>query len=133
MTEEKKYLKNKKIKNMKTILIAVTMGLFAFAAKDKLTGRWESKPSIKGNTTGIVFKPNNSFEGYINKKPFVTGNYTLEDSLFSFVDNGCDGKKGVYKIIFFSNEDSIRFEVITDSCTERRNGMSRTILGRVKK
>ncbi len=118
---------------MRTIFISVAIfTLFAFAATDKLTGRWESKPSVNGNITGVVFKPDNSFEGYINKKPFVSGTYAYQDSLFSFTDNGCDGKKGVYKIIFFSNSDSLRFEPVSDSCDQRRNGMSRLILGRVK-
>lgn len=100
--------------------------------KDKLTGRWQTKPSEKGNITGVVFKIDNTFEGFINKKPFTSGNYTLQDSVFSFVDNGCEGKRGVYKVVFFSNEDSMRLVPISDSCTERRNGMSRLILGRVK-
>ena len=108
------------------------MIMLAFSAGDKLTGRWKSSPSPKGNVTGIVFKPDNTFEGYINKKPFVTGSYTLQDSIFSFVDNGCEGKRGIYKLIFFSNEDSMRFVPITDSCEERKNGMSRLIIGRVK-
>lgn len=118
---------------MKTILIISAIMTLAFTAKDKLTGRWETKPSVKGNVTGIVFKSDNSFEGYVNKKPFVSGNYTLEDSVLSFVDNGCEGKKAVYKLIFFSNGDSLRFDPISDSCVQRKEGMTRTILGRVKK
>jgi hypothetical protein len=120
---------------MKMIVISVVLmaTAFAFVPADRLTGRWETKPSAKGNITGIVFKADNSFEGYVNKKPFVSGKYHLQDSLFSFVDNGCAGKEGVYKIIFFSNADSIRFEPISDSCTERKQGMSRTIMGRIKK
>jgi len=118
---------------MKAILISmVFMTLTAVTEKDMLTGRWESKPSPKGNTTGVLFKDDNSFEGYVNKKPFVSGNYVLQDSIFSFTDNGCDGARGIYKIIFFSDADSIRFEPISDSCMERREGMRRTILGRVK-
>ena len=118
---------------MKKMLISATIvALVSFTVTDELTGRWETKPSAKGNITGVVFKADNSFEGYINKKPFVSGQYTLENGIFSFTDNGCDGKKGVYKIVFFSNSDSLRFEPINDSCEERRNGMNRTVLGRVK-
>ena len=121
---------------MKTILIlAAMMSLFAFITTGELTGRWETKPSAKGNVTSVVFKPDNTFEGFVNKKPFVSGTYSYSagDSLFSFVDNGCQGMKGVYKIIFFSNSDSMRFEPISDSCTQRKEGMQRTILGRMKK
>jgi hypothetical protein len=118
---------------MKAILISMALFTLTVATeKDKLTGRWETKPSEKGNTTGVLFKDDNSFEGYVNRKPFVSGKYVLQDSIFSFTDNGCDGARGVYKIIFFSDADSIRFEPISDSCMERRAGMSRTILGRVK-
>jgi len=118
---------------MKTILMsAIVLTMMAFVTKDKLTGRWETKPSEKGNITGTVFKADNTFEVYINRKPFVSGTYTLQDSIFSFVDNGCEGKKGIYKIIFFSNEDSIRFVPVSDSCEQRKNGMSRTVMGRVR-
>ena len=108
------------------------MIMLALSAGDKLTGRWESLPSPKGNVTGVVFKPDNTFEGYVNKKPFVTGSYTLQDSIFSFVDNGCLGMRGVYKLVFFSNNDSLRLVPINDSCDERKNGMSRLVMGRVK-
>jgi hypothetical protein len=118
---------------MKSILIpVVVILLWAFTLADELTGRWESKPSTKGNVTGVLFKADKSFEGYINRKPFVSGQYNLENGIFSFVDNGCDGKKGTYKIIFFSDGDSLKFEPVLDSCDDRRNGMSRLVLGKVK-
>ena len=118
---------------MKTMMLVIaTIGFFSFAMNDLLTGRWESKPSKNGNVTGVVFKPDNSFEGFVNAKPFVSGIYNLKDSIFTFVDNGCDGKTGVYKTIFFSQGDSLRFEPLSDSCTERKEGMSRLVLGRVK-
>ena len=119
---------------MKTVLISVAMvTLFSFRLKDVLTGRWETKPSEKGNVTGVVFKEDNTFEGYINKKPFVTGKYSLEGDVFTFIDNGCNGAQGTYRIVFFSNQDSLRFVPVIDSCEERRNGMSRLIIGRKKK
>lgn len=120
---------------MKTIFAsAIITLLFAFTAADNLTGRWESKPSVNGNITGVVFKEDGSFEGYVNKKPFVSATYTYasKDSILSFTDNGCEGMRGTYKINFFSNSDSLRFEAISDSCTERKEGMLRLIMGRVK-
>lgn len=117
---------------MKTGMIMLMLATLPLANADRLTGRWESPPSDKGNVTGVVFKPDYSFEGYINRKPFVSGNYTLKDSIFSFVDNGCEGKQGKYRVIFFSNNDSIRFVPIEDSCAPRLNGMSRLVMGRVK-
>ena len=118
---------------MKTLLTAaIIFSVVSFTITDELTGTWETKPSPKGNVTRILFKGDNSFDGFVNKKPFVTGTYTLNDGIFSFTDNGCDGRKGIYKIVFFSNSDSIRFEPIEDSCEQRRNGMIKTVLGRVK-
>ena len=116
---------------MKKVLVAVAVLMLLSFATDKLIGRWETRPSENGNVTGVVFKADSSFEGYVNKKPFVSGRYTLHDSIFTFTDNGCDGKQGVYKIVFFSNSDSLRFVPINDSCTQRREGMSRLIMGRV--
>src|SRR6476620_5487506 len=100
---------------MKTIFISALITLvLSFTIADKLTGRWETKPSVNGNVTGVIFKEDGSFEGYVNWKNFVSGNYTLEDSLFTFTDNGCEGKQGIYKLNFFSNTDSLRFEVVSD-------------------
>jgi len=115
----------------KLMLYSALMILSAFIGANKLIGRWESKPSEKGNVTGVVFK-DSTFEGYVNKKPFVSGAYKLENDIFSFVDNGCAGKRGIYKIVFFNDSDSLRFEPIDDPCSDRRNGMSRLILGRKK-
>jgi len=108
--------------------------LLAMAPGDLLTGRWESRPSDNGNITGVVFKNGNSLEGYINKKPFVSGTYFFNpaDSMLSFTDNGCNGTTGVYKVEFFSRADSLHFKTIMDNCTQRRKGMERLVMGRVK-
>jgi hypothetical protein len=120
---------------MKTaLMLCAIIGAFLLGANEPLTGRWESKPSAKGNVTGVVFKNDSILEGYVNKKPFASGIYrfSVKDSVLSFVDNGCNGVRGVYKILFFNNSDSLRFKAISDSCAERREGMHRLILGKVK-
>ena len=118
---------------MKLLFFAFAM-FFVLPEKNMLTGRWESKPSEKGNVTGVVFKAGNILEGYVNKKPFVSGTYNFNqpDSTLSFVDNGCNGARGIYKVLFFSNSDSLHFKVISDSCEDRKNGMLRLVMGRVK-
>jgi hypothetical protein len=121
---------------MKTFFISFfATALCGFALTNELLGRWQSKPSPNGNVTGVVFRNDSSFEGFVNKKPFVSGtySYTPKDSVFTFTDNGCKGMKGIYKIVFFSNSDSLRFLAISDSCSVRKNGMEKLILGRVKK
>jgi hypothetical protein len=118
---------------MRTIIfISITIALAAFISEDFLTGRWQSPVSPKGNVTTVVFKPDNTFEGYVNKKPFTSGKYSLKDSIFTFTDNGCGGSEASYKIILFSYGDSMRFQAISDTCTPRRVGMGKTVLGRVK-
>src|SRR5215467_6612063 len=107
---------------MKTVIIGL-MSL-AFASAINLTGRWETRPSEKGNITGVVFKDDSTFEGYVNKKPFVSGRYVFNtnDSTLTFNDNGCNNITATYKVVFFSNADSLRFVAINDSCNERRAG-----------
>lgn len=118
---------------MKVVLIiALIAGLLAFTVKDKLTGRWETTPDENGVITGIRFKSGNTFEMHVNKKAYASGTYALDDNVISFVDNGCVDTKGIYKIIFFSHSDSMRWEPIQDSCTDRRVGIPKLVLGRVK-
>ena len=118
---------------MRTIFfISIAIALAAFISEDFLTGRWQSPVSEKGNVTSVVFKPDNTFEGFVNKKPFTTGKYSLKDSIFTFSDNGCGGSEASYKIILFNYGDSMRLQPISDTCTERRKGMSRLIMGKVK-
>jgi hypothetical protein len=118
---------------MKIMILAAIALMLAASEPNPLQGRWETKPSPKGNVTLLNMKADSSFEGYFNKKPFVSGTYTFtKDSILSFVDNGCNHARGTYKVIFFSEGDSIRFEPVSDTCTERRNGMIKTIMGRVK-
>lgn len=116
------------------IILAACILLVSFFFDNPLIGRWESKPSAKGNITGVVFRNDSTFEGYVNRKSFASGTYqyNTKDSVFSFTDNVCNGVKGVYKIVFFNQADSLRFQFISDSCTERRKGMEQLVMGRFK-
>ncbi len=119
---------------MKTILICIT-AIISLASSIDVKGRWETQPSEKGNITGVVFKEDNTYEGYVNKKPFVSGtyNFNADDSTITIHEESCNGITAKYKIDFFSNADSIRFIVIDDSCGERKQGMQRIVLGRVRR
>lgn len=118
---------------MKRILVSIIfITLLAFTLKNKLVGRWETMPSPKGNVTSVVFNKNHTYEGFINKKPFVSGKYSLSRNVITIEETGCNGVRAAYKLIFFSHSDSLKFEPINDSCTERREGMQRTVLGRIK-
>ena len=119
---------------MKTLLISIA-ATFGLLSATEITGRWETKPSENGNVTGVVFKNDQTFEGYVNKKPFVSGTYSFNeaDSIISIEEGACNGATGIYKISFFSNADSLRFVAIQDSCTQRKEGIQRLVMGRVKK
>jgi hypothetical protein len=124
---------NHKLKTMKKLFVfSIILVLAAFVPKKKLVGRWETRPSEKGNVTGVIFYKDHTYEAYVNKKPFVSGKFSLRRNTITIEETGCNGAKGVYKLIFYSGSDSLRFEPISDTCSQRRGGMSRTILGRVK-
>ena len=96
---------------MKIALVSILLMIFpSYFLGDKLIGRWESRLP-DGNILGVIFKPDNSLEGYFNKKPLFSGTYTFQDTTLSFKDNGRENVRGVYKIIFFSNADSIRWKL----------------------
>ena len=119
---------------MKTILICIA-AIIGVASSIELKGRWETKPSEKGNVTGVVFKADSTYEGYVNKKPFVSGRYWFNDAenIITIQESSCNGVPGIYKVDFFSNADSMRFTAISDSYEERKQGMQRLVLGRVKR
>ena len=81
------------------MLYSALLVFYAFAGENQLIGRWKSKASEKGNVTGVVFK-DSTFEGCVNRKPFVSGVYKMAKDTFSFVDNGCEGKRGVENYLF---------------------------------
>lgn len=116
-------------------ILCIGLAVFAFSLFDdpyKLAGRWQTPPSPAGNITRVVFTTDSTFEAFVNRKPFTSGRFTRENDVFSFTDNGCMGLRGVYRLVFFSEGDSLRFAPLTDSCEERKQGMSRMVLGRVK-
>jgi hypothetical protein len=118
---------------MKTLILLASLCLAIIHTKnDKLTGWWQTQPSPKGNVSSFLFKENKIFEAFINKKPFTTGQYKLVGDVFTFTDTGCQGAEAFYKVIFFSNDDSLRFQVLADTCKQRREGMTRLIMGRIK-
>lgn len=104
--------------------------IFAFNYQEKtLVGRWEAK-TPDGTILGAVFKTDHTYVGYANKKVFVTGKYGFKDNLLSMDDDGGCKTTGTYQITFFA--DSLRLAVVTDSCTNRRQGTDKLRFGLVK-
>lgn len=94
-------------------------------------GKWLAAQSDNGNRGGARFYKDSTYEAFVNEVPFVTGTFSIRDSILTMSDYGCANKVGTYKLIRFGNCDSMRFELIDDECEGRRNGMTTTILGRV--
>lgn len=116
----------KKIIIALTILIGCTTLAFTFQQKT-IVGRWETK--MPDNTiAGVIYKADHTYQAYVNKKIFVSGNYEFSKDTLSMSDNGCP-IKGFYKLTFFA--DSVRYNVIIDSCEGRKHDVDKAVLGRV--
>ena len=86
-------------------------------------GNWDSHYTFKGQS-GVMearFKANGNYDAFDNGKPFVTGKYrTAGDTIF-LKDGLCNmDYEGAYTLTYY--KDSVRFNVIADTCTPRRNG-----------
>lgn len=92
------------------IFIIYALMQLAINAPGSITGRWETH-QVNESILCMVFKPDNHFEGYINKKPFVSGTYTFQNDTIYMDGNGCINMPGKYKIYFLGNADSIRWEL----------------------
>jgi len=113
------------------LLVVFTLVLLAFKTPQTITGRWETiQPG--GNTLGMIFKPDNHFEGYVNKKPFVSGTYIFSHNTIILNGNGCIDMPGKYRINFLKNIDSILWEVISDSCAARKKGLDNVVFSRIQ-
>ncbi len=116
---------------MKAIcLAAFAIVCFAFTTNDKLIGTWQGHNSW--GKYNLIFKKDNSFEVLVGDKPKVSGVYTFTDSIFTIEDYGCPEVIGKYKITFFGNDDSCRFQLLEDGCDGRASAADNAVLFRVK-
>lgn len=98
----------------------------------KLVGRWQPK-TPPGVSVVTAFRPDNTFDVFVNSKTFVSGQYWFRHDTLAVSDPIC-GKEyyGLYSIAFMG-EDSVRLTPLQDTCTARRNANIRTpTMGRVK-
>ncbi len=121
---------------MKKILLLLPGCLLFVAATfvdppGNLVGRWQ-KRFPNGMIAGAVFRPDSSYDGSVNGKMFVTGNYYVRQDTLALADGGCGlAYYGTYKLKFFA-ADSVRVTVIQDTCRGRRRGTDGLTMGRVK-
>lgn len=90
-----------------------------------LAGKWEYSGIFKGDPFKLlaIFRTNGTFDGFINKKEFVSGTYHLKHDTLYISDPTCNVKyEGTYQVEFFGHLDSLKFHVIQDTCVGRREG-----------
>ena len=124
---------------MKTIVVLIfAASLLAFTvAEIDINGLWESKVENEG-IFGMRLKEDGTVVSYVNKKVFTSGRYTLShDTITILEDNGCtnavgEKMKAIYRVAMFAT-DSLRLDVIEDSCTQRKSAVAKLRFGRVKK
>lgn len=116
-------------KTILTLTIFIGCAALAFTfQQNTIVGRWEAK--MPDHTVGgVVYKQDHTYQAYVNKKVFVSGNYEIRNDTISMSDNSCP-IKGLYKLTFFA--DSVRYNVVIDSCKGRKNDVDKAVLGRVK-
>ncbi len=90
-----------------------------------LVGKWENKGTSHGQAFNLmaIFRANGTYDGFINKKEFVSGLYHMKHDTLYIADATCNDKyEGTYKMEFFGQRDSLKFHVIQDTCVGRREG-----------
>jgi hypothetical protein len=126
---------------MKKISLLTLLAVVLFSAFVKienpnpLVGRWENTRKFQGAIVSLIgnFKADGSYSGFINKKVFVTGKYQMKHDTLYIDDSTCGpGYVGIYKVQFFGL-DSLRFHVLQDTCTGRREGTDNFLFKKLNK
>lgn len=117
-------------------LIVVTLCSFKFYDEpNPLLGKWEWKKVYKEGPIAIMllFRNNGTYDGFANQKSFVTGTYRLKKDTLYISDPICNSKyEGTYKMTMYGAQDSVRFDVIADTCKGRVEGANATVYKRIK-
>lgn len=112
------------------------VGLFALSSlsidpQNLMVGRWQQQ--LNGVTLLVNFRPNGSYDGFVNGKSYVTGRYFVRQDTIGLTDGKCNPTYfGTYRLQFVV-PDSVRFTAILDTCRDRREAVPTLALGRVPK
>jgi hypothetical protein len=109
-----------------SIFTTVLFAVLSFTAdSNPLVGKWEYSSTQQGSPFKLlaIFRANGTFDGFINKKEFVSGAYHMKHDTLYISDPTCNAQyNGIYKVEFFGQHDSLKFHVIQDTCKGRREG-----------
>lgn len=117
-----------------TLCCCALLALSFQSATNPLLGRWESISKNKQGTFRFlaIFHDNDTYDGVVNGKAFLTAKYHLQHDTILLRDEVCDARTtGLYRVIFI-NPDSICFKMISDSCIDRRQGTDGMAFKRLK-
>ncbi|QEM02593.1 hypothetical protein DIU31_003325 [Mucilaginibacter rubeus] len=120
-----------------SIFTTVLFAVLSFTAdSNPLVGKWEYSSTQPGGPFKLlaIFRANGTFDGFINKKEFVSGTYRMKQDTLYISDPTCNARyEGIYKVEFFSRRDSLKFHVVQDTCKGRREGTDGFLFKNVSK
>jgi len=125
------------MKNILYLCFASILLSTAFTIKDgenSILGRWELNSIFDHQAFSflIVFRPTGKYDGFLNKKAFVSGTYEMKHDTLYIADPICNiDYKGTYRVEFFA-QDSLKFHLIQDTCIGRKEGLSELTYKKVK-
>lgn len=115
----------KKFCLLSTLAIMLSSAIAFKTETNLLVGKWEHTGTYQGAPFNFlaIFRANGTFDGFINKKEFVSGTYHMNNDTLHMSDPTCNAKyEGSYKVEFFGRQDSLKFHVVQDTCMGRRQG-----------
>ncbi len=99
-----------------------------------LVGEWDAHLSFEGKPYVFMarFRADGSYDGFMDGKAFVSGKYRTQGDSMYITDGSCNiNYEGLYQLIYF-DKDSLRFNVLADTCKQRVEGTSGLAVKRIK-
>lgn len=116
-------------------LLAVFVCSLTFIEDNPIQGKWNHVFKDGGPEVDFLvnFRADGSYDGFANKKSFVTGTYHMKHDTLYISDPVCNSRyEGTYKVTIFGKQDSVKFQAIQDTCKGRYEGVNGLFYKRVK-
>lgn len=115
------------------VLALLACGKNTRESQQSITGEWDMHSTFDGKPWLFTarFKPDGVIDGIGNGKLVISMNYRVSgDTIFFTGDPSCvPNSVGVYKLAYF--QDSVRFDMVDDTCSIRIANTDKVRLGRV--
>lgn len=101
--------------------------------QQSILGTWDTRESADGKPFHFVanFRSDSTYDGTANGNTVVTGRYFMTGDTIVFNEDVCGGTfSGFYRLRYSGN--SVKFELLQDSCQMRIRGVDRVSLDRVR-